>query len=53
MSKDNESNQVQVPWQLQLMIMDGANAVKYLFLATYSLFQASEVFVKTSQLQVN
>ena len=49
MSQDNESRQVQVPWQLKMMVTDSASDI--MFLATYNLFQASEDAVKANHLQ--
>ena len=51
MSQDNESSQLQVPWQVKLMVTGSANAIIFIFLATYNLFQASEHSVDGSQLQ--
>ena len=51
MTQDNDSRQMQIPWQLQIMVMESANAIIFMFLATYNLLQASKDSVKASQLQ--
>ena len=33
------------------MVTDSTNAIIFIFLATYTLFQASEAFVKATQLK--
>ena len=51
MSKDNESSQVHVPGHLLMMVMESANAIIFIFLATYNFFQASEDALKEGWLQ--